>query len=430
MAVIGAGVSGLSAAWLLSQAGHKVTLFEKEERLGGHANSVAAPNLPLPVDTGFIVFNEANYPNFTALMAELGVPTQEADMSFAASLQGGRIEYASNDLGAFLGGGRNLLSIRFWSMLCDIVRFYKSAEADVARGEEGRTLGAYLDARGYGEAFQCDHILPMAAAIWSSSLTDMRAYPLEAFVRFFSNHGLLRLANQPKWRTIIGGSGVYVQKLCDRINAEIIRGAPVRQVAPCLGGVDVRDARGQIRRFDRVLIAAHADQALDMLANPDAQQRRLLSAVPYRANRAVLHSDPSFMPRARRAWASWNYVAEAADGGCSITYWMNRLQNLQTAAPLFVTLNPSREPEGTLWDGCYEHPCFSVEALRAQREIWAVQGRGGVWFAGAWLGAGFHEDGLQAGLAAAEAMGGARRPWSVAAESARLALPADLAEAA
>jgi len=430
IAVIGAGITGLSAAWLLSQARHQVTLYEKDARLGGHANSVELPGQSLRVDTGFIVYNEANYPNFTALMAELGVATQEADMSFAASLQGGRIEYASNDLAAFLGGGRNLFSVRFWSMALDIVRFYKSAKADIARGGEGRTLGAYLDARGYGEAFQCDHILPMAAAIWSSSLTDMRAYPLEAFVRFFSNHGLLRLANQPAWRTIAGGSRMYVDALRDRLQAEIVTGRAICRVTPLIGGVEVRDARGEARMFDRVLIASHSDQALAMLANPDAEQRRILSAVPYRTNRAVLHTDASFMPRRRGTWASWNYVGESAQEGCAITYWMNRLQSLRTPAPLFVTLNPTREPEGVLWDGAYEHPCFSVDALRAQRDIWSIQGRGGVWFAGAWLGAGFHEDGLQAGLAAAEAMGGARRPWSVAAESSRLALPSVLADAA
>lgn len=430
IAVVGAGITGLSAAWLLSQGGHKVTLFEKDARLGGHANSVALPGRALCVDTGFIVYNEANYPNFTALMAELGVATQEADMSFAASLQGGRVEYASNDLAAFLGGGRNLLSPRFWSMALDIVRFYKTAKADVDRGGETRTLGAYLDARGYGEAFQCDHILPMAAAIWSSSLTDMRAYPLEAFVRFFSNHGLLRLANQPAWRTIVGGSGAYVAALTKRLNAEVVAACPIRRVRPVAGGVEVHDQHGGARLFDRVLIAAHADQALAMLDAPDEAQTRLLCAVPYRANRAVLHSDPSFMPKQRRAWASWNYVGERAGEGCAITYWMNRLQKLNTPAPLFVTLNPTREPQGVMWEGMYEHPCFSIEALRAQREIWSIQGRDGVWFAGAWLGAGFHEDGLQAGLAAAEAMGGVRRPWSVAAESARLALPPALADAA
>lgn len=430
IAVIGAGISGLSAAWLLSRTAHSVTLYEKDDRLGGHANSVVLPHGRQHVDTGFIVYNEANYPNFTALMAELGVATQEADMSFAASLQGGRIEYASNDLAAFLGGGRNLLSARFWSMALDIVRFYKSAKADVAAGAESRTLGAYLDARGYSEAFQCDHILPMAAAIWSSSLTDMRAYPLEAFVRFFSNHGLLRLANQPAWRTIVGASHVYVGALRAQLRAEVVTGRAVTQVTPGPGGVEVRDASGSVRVYDRVLIAAHADQALAMLANPDAEQRRLLSAVPYRTNRAVLHSDASFMPRRRGTWASWNYVGENAGEGCAITYWMNRLQSLETPAPLFVTLNPARTPKGVLWEGEYEHPCFSLSALSAQREIWSIQGKGGIWFAGAWLGAGFHEDGLQAGLAAAEAIGGVRRPWSVAAESGRLAMPQTLADAA
>ena len=235
---MGAGITGLSAAWLLSQGGHKVTLFEKDARLGGHANSVALPGRALCVDTGFIVYNEANYPNFTALMAELGVATQEADMSFAASLQGGRVEYASNDLAAFLGGGRNLLSPRFWSMALDIVRFYKTAKADVDRGGETRTLGAYLDARGYGEAFQCDHILPMAAAIWSSS--PICAYPLEAFVRFFNRPA----AGQPASAAHDCRAKGVAWRLDRRLNAESPPPAPSAVRLPAAEAAVNMEARG------------------------------------------------------------------------------------------------------------------------------------------------------------------------------------------
>jgi len=426
IAVIGSGITGLSAAWLLSRGGHAVTLFEKDARIGGHANTVRAEigGRPVPIDTGFIVYNELNYPNFTALLRELSVETHESDMSFAVSLRDRGVEYSSNNTSAFLNGGRNLANPRFWRMALDLVRFYRGVAADEAVNTS-ITLGAYLDAEGYSEAFQRDHILPMAAAIWSSCLEDMRAYPLGAFVRFFVNHGLLLFSGRPAWRSVIGGSRAYVSALRGASKAQEQAGTGVASVTPVHGGVEIRETGGNARVFDRVLIATHTDQALALLPNADAEQRALLGAIPYRANSAILHTDPSFMPRRRQTWSSWNYVGDNTSGGCALTYWMNRLQQLQTSTPVFVTLNAERRPneQSILWEGDYDHPCFSPEAMRAQCDIWRVQGREGVWFAGAWMGAGFHEDGLQAGLAAAEAIGGVRRPWIVPDESARLSLP-------
>lgn len=421
IAVIGSGISGLAAAWLLSKR-HSVTLYEKDRRLGGHANTVETAHGP--VDTGFIVYNETTYPNLTALFAELDVPTRASNMSFAVSLDGGRTEYSSNDWRAFLGGGRNLVSPRFWSMCADLVRFYRTAPNGLSAADETRTLGEYLDANGYGEAFQSDHLLPEAAAIWSSCVSDMRDYPAAAFIRFFSNHGLTRFSNRPQWRTVAGGSQSYVTRLRDAMQVEVQSGAAITAVTPVGAGVEVRDARGVVRKYDRVLIAAHADQALEMLPHADVETRALLSAIPYRPNRAVLHTDAQLMPRQRSVWSSWNYVgARSPSGrGCSLTYWMNRLQGIESDKPLFVTLNPEREPanDHVLWEGEYDHPCFTPAAMAAQDRLWNIQGRGGVWFAGAWFGAGFHEDGLQAGLAAAEEMGGVRRPWCVPNESGRL----------
>jgi len=419
IAVIGAGISGLSAAWLLSRR-HRVTLYEKDHRLGGHSNTVATPYGG--IDTGFIVYNEQTYPNLTALFAELGVETRASTMSFAVSLDDGKVEYSSNDWNAFLGGGRNLASPRFWAMCADLVRFYRTAEKTITDDFTG-TIGDFLDKHNYGEAFQHDHLLPKAAAIWSSCVSDMREYPAAALIRFFTNHGLTRFANRPQWRTLVGGSQSYVKSLHAATHCETRAGAGVVSVVPVAQGVEVRDVGGETRLYDRVLIAAHADQALAMLTHADEEQRALLSALRYRPNRAVLHTDSSLMPKRRSSWSSWNYIgARSQRAGCAVTYWMNKLQGIESVEPLLVTLNPARAPDPgrILWEGDYDHPSFTPEALAAQRRLWTLQGRGGVWFAGAWFGAGFHEDGLQAGLAAAEDMGGVRRPWRVENESGRM----------
>jgi len=418
----------MSAAWLLSQK-HDVTVYEKNNRLGGHSNTVMV-NTSLgetAVDTGFIVFNDATYPNLVALFEHLGVETKVSDMSFGVSLHGGRTEYSSVGASAFLCNGRNLISPRFWSMTWDLLRFYRNAPLDLLRTRDKLiSLGEYLKTRGYGDAFQRDHLLPQAAAIWSASMADIHQYPAHAFVRFFENHGLLELAGRPDWRTVEGGSRAYVEKLTASFaeNARLNAGAvSVRRDA---GGVWVKDASGRTDRYDSVVIATHSDEALAMLDDPSAEERALLGAFRYAKNRAVLHTDSSFMPRREPLWASWNYVGDSPDGGCVVTYWMNKLQNIQSREQIFLTLNPRAVPraETILYETDYDHPLFDAAAIRAQQQLWSLQGARNTWFCGAHFGSGFHEDGLQSGLAVAEQLGGVRRPWSVENESSRIYLNA------
>ncbi|MGO4404399.1 NAD(P)/FAD-dependent oxidoreductase [Bosea sp. RAF48] len=435
VAVIGAGISGLSAAWLLGQA-HDVVLFEAAPRLGGHANTVrvAGDGGETAVDTGFIVYNEATYPNFIALMEHLGVATQPTEMSFAVSLDGGRLEYSGTSVSGLFAQRSNLMRPRFWAMLQDITRFYRNASRDaLAGGAADVSLGDYLAAGGYGAAFRDDHLLPMAAAIWSAPCSEILSYPATAFLRFHHNHGLLQLTDRPIWRTVTGGSGVYVQKLRTAFSGEVRVGSPVRQVRRGANDV-VLMGDGWNETFSHVVFATHADQALAMLADPGTAEAEALGAFRYSRNRAVLHGDTALMPKRRRAWASWNHIGDRAqpDSACAVTYWMNLLQGLPEGRPLFVTLNPpdTLRADTILHEETYEHPLFDAAALEAQARLWSLQGTRRSWFCGAYFGSGFHEDGLQAGLAVAEALGGVRRPWRVRNESGRIPVAPRLEQAA
>jgi predicted NAD/FAD-binding protein len=433
VAVVGSGIAGLSCAWLLSQR-HRVTLYEADERPGGHTNTVEVNTADgvLGIDTGFIVYNEKTYPNLTALFQHLGIETTASEMSFTASMGDGAFEYAGTDLRGLFAQRRNLVRPRFWAMMRDLSRFYAQAPRDVALMEaEGLSLGAYLDRRRFGAAFQRDHILPMAAAIWSTPTAAIRDYPAAAFVRFCANHGLLQVTNRPVWRTVTGGSRRYVSRLLDGLSGPLHLGRKIASILREGNHVRLVDVAGRAAVHDQVVIAAHAHQALAMLGDPDARESALLGAFGTNRNLAVLHTDASLMPRRRRAWSSWNFIEQSCQGPVSagakpfFSYWMNRLQSIPGETQYFVTLNPPRPPEPgkLLYTKHYAHPLFDGRALRAQRQLWRLQGVRRTWFCGAWFGSGFHEDGLQAGLAVAEALGGVRRPWTVADESGRIHLP-------
>jgi uncharacterized protein len=413
IAIVGSGVSGLGAAYALRNA-HQVTLFEKDTRLGGHANTVSIDydGARIDVDTGFIVYNTRNYPNLCGLLETLGVDSIETDMSFAFSGEG--VEWSSNFPHGVFAQKRNIANPRFLGMLMDIGRFNRTAAEDLEAGRLGDlTLGGYLRLRRFGPAFERRYLLPMGAAIWSTCEAAITRAPAESFVRFFANHSLLQMI-QPTWRTIRGGSRAYVERLAAILGPRVRLGVGVERVRRTGSGVALTDDHGRVHRFDQVVFACHSDQALGLLADADPEERAFLGAIRYAPNRAFLHRDPTLMPARRPAWGSWNYMAEpGGEGPGAVSYWMNRLQAIDPARPLFVSLNPVRPPDPALTFGAYDydHPQFDTPALAAQRRFGRVQGRGGIWYAGAWLGYGFHEDGLTAGLRVAAALGG-EVPWA------------------
>jgi uncharacterized protein len=425
IAVIGSGISGLSAAWLLSQQ-HDVTVFEADNRLGGHSHTVDVPlasGAKLPVDTGFIVSNTWTYPNFTALMSYLDVDMIDTKMTFSVSCDGGRYEYSGDSLATLVGRARQWVSPKHWHLIADLVRFYRTAEKASLSLPEDMTVGQFLSQGGYSKTFVERHILPIAGAIWSSGSDAIATYPLRAFVRFFANHKLFMLGDRPDWQTVNGGSREYVTRLIADGKFEVRLGQGITGVTRHANGVDVEGGSGFRLHYDHVVMATHADQALRLLRDPGDREQSLLGVFRTSRNRAILHRDTSLMPQCRRFWSGWNYHGpDEKQDLVSVTYWMNALQKLDSPQNHFVSLNPHRAPAAGTVDQefIYRHPIFTPETLAAQRHLWSLQGVNRTWFAGAWFGAGFHEDGLQAGLAVAEQLGGLQRPWSVAEESGRI----------
>jgi predicted NAD/FAD-binding protein len=419
IAVVGAGISGLASAWLLSRR-HEVTLYEAGHYLGGHTNTVdvTLEGIVHPVDTGFLVFNAHTYPNFTALLEHLGVESAATDMSFSVSLGEPDLEWAGSSLSTVFGQKRNLRRPQFWRMLADIVRFNRQSVAWLkSHPDDDCSLRDFLAAGGYSDAFAGWYLLPMGAAIWSCPAGTMLDYPLASFVRFCRNHGLLQVFNRPQWRSIIGGGREYVQKLAADIG-HVRLSCPVRSVQRANFGVLVDTAQDS-QLYDDVVLACHSDQALALLGRGASDdERRLLQAIRYEPNRAVLHTDASLLPRNPALWSAWNYQAASDKPGnapVGVSYLINHLQPLPFETPVIVTLNPAREPapSSVMAEFDYAHPVFDGPAVAAQRELAASLGQGGIWLCGAWNGYGFHEDGLKSALRVANAMG-CHAPWQSA----------------
>jgi len=426
VAVVGSGIAGLAAAYALRTHAH-VTLFEAGGYFGGHTHTVDV-TLPGPngapvthgVDTGFLVFNERTYPRLIALLAELGVPTAASEMSFSVQVppsgsaaQGARrLEWSGSNLATVFAQRRNLLDARFWGMLRDLLRFNalctKLAQSDAQSSDLQQPLQDFLQQHRLGNAFRDWYLLPMLGCIWSCPTDQMLRFPVATMVRFCHNHGLIQIRNRPQWFTVPGGARQYVQKIVASLPDARLQ-TPVQRIERDASGVWLHSRSGR-ERFDHVVLATHTDQALALLDQPSAQERELLGAIRYQANRAVLHTDASVLPQRRSAWASWNYE-RAADAGSEsarvcLHYLINRLQPLPFAQPVLVSLNPVRaiDPAQVIGAFDYAHPVFDQAAIAAQRRLAELQGQQHTWFCGAWAGYGFHEDGLKSGQAAAQAL--------------------------
>lgn len=411
IAIIGTGISGLGAAYLLNTH-HDITLYEKNAYIGGHSRTIEVQtgDTQTPVDTGFIVFNNWNYPNLMGLFKVLDVPYQKSDMSFGVSIDDGWLEYGSDGMFA---QKRNWLRPAYYGMLLDILRFNKQALAFIERNAD-ITLQECLDELKMGEWFRWYYLLAMGAAIWSCPIDTIMKFPARTFLQFFKNHGLLSINNRPQWYTVTGGSREYVMRLTESFKDKIKLNCGVQRVLQSEGKIKVQDTTGNTEIFDQVVFACHADEALKMLDDP-SPYKEVFGAFDYQDNQIIVHSDVSFMPKEKKCWASWIYLSEGKEDkkqSVSLSYWMNNLQGLDPAYPLIVTLNPGRRPREDLIldEHTFSHPIFDLKAIKAQEKIKNIQGRNGLWFCGAYQRYGFHEDGLLSAANIAKEMG-ANIPW-------------------
>ena len=414
IAIIGAGISGMGAAYLLSQD-HDVTLYDKNDYIGGHSRTidVSDDKSPIvPVDTGFIVFNDWNYPNLFGLFNALDVPYQKSDMSFGVSIDNGWLEYAS---GGLFSQYKNIFRPKFWGMILDILKFNKQAITYIER-DDNISLGQCMDELDMGEWFKNYYLLAMGAAIWSCPIDTIMKFPAKNFLQFFKNHGLLNIIKRPQWYTVKGGSREYVTRLVNSVNASVHANTSIKSVNPQPDGSHiVTTINGEQDTYDTVVFACHADEALSLIDSPTTAEADILGAFKYQDNLVVTHRDETFMPKRKKCWASWIYLSEGRNDNkdtVSLSYWMNNLQNLKTDYPLLVTLNPGRKPaaDKIIDEHVFSHPIFDDGAIKAQAKIYDIQGKRGLWFCGAYQRYGFHEDGLLSAVNVAKGIG-VSIPW-------------------
>lgn len=406
IAIVGSGIAGLVAAHRLNPV-HDITLFEANDYIGGHTHThdIETPTGHYRIDTGFIVFNDWTYPNFIALMNELGVASQPSFMSFSVRNEKTGLEYNGTNLNTLFAQRRNLFSLGFHRMIRDILRFNREAPGFLETGDDQTTLGDYLTAHGYGREFRDHYIIPMGSAIWSAGPGHMNDFPARYFVRFFHNHGMLSVDNRPQWRVIRGGSSQYVEPLTRPFRDRVRLNAPIARIRRDEMGVSIECATAPAERFDAVVLACHSDQALALLDDSTPLEREILGAMAYHENEAILHTDASVLPRSRRAWGAWNYhIPREERDRVAVTYNMNILQGLQSSETFCVSLNHSEaiRPERILKRMIYHHPAYDAGSIAAQARHAEISGQNQTYFAGAYWGFGFHEDGVKSGLRAAE----------------------------
>lgn len=408
IAVVGSGISGLASAWLLSR-GHDVTLFEAAGRWGGHTDTheVELDGRSYSVDTGFIVHNPQHYPLLTRLFEELGVATRPTTMSFSVHSAASGVEYNATSLDALFCQRRNLMSARFWGMLRDLARFYRIAPRLLEQDGPGPGLGDYLREHRFGDAFRDEHLVPMASALWSSPAERILSFPARFLAQFMANHHMLQIAGRPQWRVVAGGSRRYIDAMRARWRVRERPACPVRAVRRDAEGVEIATDAGT-ERYDHVVLACHSDQALALLTDADGNERGILSAIGYQANDTVLHTDARLLPASKKAWAAWNaYVPRDPADGCTVSYCMNLLQGIDAPRPFVVTLNRTEaiDPRCVLKRMRYDHPMYTEAAVAAQARKAEIQGLRRTWFAGAYWGWGFHEDGMRSAAEVASAFG-------------------------
>jgi len=398
IAVIGSGISGLSSAYYLSKH-HKVDLYEQSDHFGGHSYTydIKEEDKIVPVDLGFIVFNELTYPNLINFFNELNVPFEKSNMSFSVSVKNTNVEYGGSGFNAIFANKLNLLNLKFLKMIREIISFYNHAPSLLQNNIEDKTLGDYLRRSKLSKYFIEYHIIPMVAAIWSMPFSKAKEMPLKLFLNFFINHGLFRLKNRPQWYTVTNRSRTYVKKILEKISGEIFKNYKINNISRSDDNVRISIGNEHLD-YDQVVLACHADQSLNILNDPSSKEKEILNKFTYVSNRAFLHTDENLMPSRKKAWSSWNSITK--DNRTCITYWLNKLQNLKTNKNYFLTLNPVAKVEENkvIKQEKFTHPYFNNENVSLQKDLHLLQGKKRTWFCGSYFGYGFHEDGLKSSI--------------------------------